>query len=490
MAFKVRFYNFPKKPNSTAIPAQDAVYTEYDVVLKGHNSILSPEIVLDYGVAAAPGFNYCYIPLYDRYYFVTDWTWVQNRNWMASLRVDVLGTYRSAIGGTSFYVTRSATEYSPDIIDNLYPTKAGPTWGVEVGYGPWLPAVTTVLQTTTAKLNEGCFVVGMIGKKTGSAGNMVGATLYYLMSMAEMQTLINFLIGESEGFSISGVIGDVQKALVDPLQFITSVKWFPFPVDRFRRTAAIPVQCYTFLIKDSEGNTLSCPVLDNTVSMVGASITFTVAKHPQAASRGRFLQNQPFSEYRLYLPPFGVFNIDPSYLYNQTQIAAILNVDPIEGEGHLRITTGTDIIRYAVAQIAIDIPLAQISRDIVGSLLGSATAAVSSAAAFMSGNIPLAAVTGAAGIWSATQNMAPSPETSGSTGSFTSLCITDPKLFYRFSLLADEDLADNGRPLMEVHTPASIPGFMIVENGSISITGTSDEADMIRSYLESGFFYE
>jgi len=117
MSFPVHFYSFAKKVNSTARPTGTPV--SYNFVLKGPNSILSPVIQLALPITQAPNWNYCYIPIYDRYYFVSDWDWSENRLWYASCQVDVLATYKTVIGNKQYYVLRSATEYNPDLIDTL-----------------------------------------------------------------------------------------------------------------------------------------------------------------------------------------------------------------------------------------------------------------------------------------------------------------------------------------------------------------------------------
>ena len=109
MAFTVNFYNFAKRENATHRPSGSG--TEYSCILKEASSIANPTIQLDIGTGSDPVFNYCYIPEFNRYYWITDWTWVRNRLWEAALSTDLLATFRDDIGSSSLYVLRSSASY-------------------------------------------------------------------------------------------------------------------------------------------------------------------------------------------------------------------------------------------------------------------------------------------------------------------------------------------------------------------------------------------
>ena len=67
--------------------------------------------------------NYAFIPEFNRYYFVTDVVTLQNDMYSISLRCDVLMTYRLDIMNQSAFINRSESNYSPDLVDNLYPVR-------------------------------------------------------------------------------------------------------------------------------------------------------------------------------------------------------------------------------------------------------------------------------------------------------------------------------------------------------------------------------
>ena len=103
MSFAATFYTFRKKLNSTKQPSGGS---EYQIILKHGCSIIRPTISLDIGQAGNPtGYNYCYIPAFNRYYYVSDWIF-ENRLWTASLKVDALASFKTYIGSSNEFILR------------------------------------------------------------------------------------------------------------------------------------------------------------------------------------------------------------------------------------------------------------------------------------------------------------------------------------------------------------------------------------------------
>ena len=112
---QINFYTFAKKINSTKQPTGNG--TQLDCNIKAPSSIINP--VLE--ITTSPiSFNYCYIPAFSRYYYINDITFDRGL-WVISCSVDVLASYKTTIGNSSCYVTRSSQNFDGDIMDNLYP---------------------------------------------------------------------------------------------------------------------------------------------------------------------------------------------------------------------------------------------------------------------------------------------------------------------------------------------------------------------------------
>ena len=79
---------------------------------------------------------------------------------------------------------------------------------------------------------------------------------------------------------------------------------------------------------------------------------------------------------------------------------------------------------------------------------------------------------------------------SGSTGDFTSAYETI-SLYARFIPVAAQNPSDYGSPYMRRVQLNTLSGFILCEHPTFSLSiGMVSEADIIKSYLEKGIFYE
>ena len=71
-----------------------------------------------------PQYNYCYIPNFERYYFVEDKVNVGRNLWRLELREsDVLMSFKDGINATSGLITRNSNTYNDSLVDDLIPKK-------------------------------------------------------------------------------------------------------------------------------------------------------------------------------------------------------------------------------------------------------------------------------------------------------------------------------------------------------------------------------
>lgn len=85
-------------------------------VLRGECSIINPELTL--ALNRVPDFNYVYIPIFKRYYYVNDFTSLRKDLWAISLSIDVLMTYKDGIKKLDAFVVRNEHTYNDWIIDD------------------------------------------------------------------------------------------------------------------------------------------------------------------------------------------------------------------------------------------------------------------------------------------------------------------------------------------------------------------------------------
>ena len=91
--------------------------------LRDECSITSPSILVE--STSLVDYNYCYIPEFKRYYFISDIVSVRNNLWRVSLKCDVLESFKSDILKLSCIVDKQQNQsYSNNIDDGSYINKA------------------------------------------------------------------------------------------------------------------------------------------------------------------------------------------------------------------------------------------------------------------------------------------------------------------------------------------------------------------------------
>jgi len=110
-------------------------------------------------------------------------------------------------------------------------------------------------------------------------------------------------------------------------------------------------------------------------------------------------------------------------------------------------------------------------------------------AGYMKGGIVGAIGSSVGAIGNAVESLMPRAQTVGSTGSFVANR-GEFRLDHQFFRPIADDNAHNGRPLCAMRTLKNLGGYMLIQDGDVTINGTSTEDSQIRNYLESGFYFE
>jgi len=466
MSFAVKLYTLSKRDNSTKRPAANAG-TTFNCILKSGSGIMRPTLSFDIGVTNDPSqYNYAYIAAFDRYYFIEEW-YFEQALWTATLKIDVLATYKTEIGNSRLYVMRAAGAHNGNIIDNLYPTKTGCSYAHDTISNPWDSSM--------------CFVIGCVSKNAN-----FGSLAYYAVTVAGLSSICTNLLDpttgavtEDNGFSWDDCSQALQLSLVDPLQYIKSCVALPVGIGDITGSDT-GVIVYNWSAGVGGKRLYLNPYVTKTYS-------FSIQKHPDTNSRGNYVNSAPYTSITLTIPPFGSFDIDTSVTCNASTITATVKLDPITGQASLTITCNGIVLNRVVSQLGIPISLSSVTRDYVGAASAAAGAIGGIASAFM-GN-PVGILGSVNGIGNAINGMMPRASTVGSTGSFATNQ-GDFRLDHQFFRPVDDDNTHNGRPLCEMRTINTLSGYMIIQDGDVAINGTSAEDQSVRNYLESGFYYE
>lgn len=468
------FYKFSKKENSTARPTGSG--NALGIEIKSASSIFFPYIVVNRGAStAAPGYNYCYISNFERYYWITEWVW-NDGLWEASLKCDVLATYKSVIGNENLYALRAAYSYDGSIPDTLYPAKAGCSFNSNAlsANRPW------------GNPMAGVYVLGLVSKDAD-----FGSIDYVIMSRANIKTFITDILTNAisdpiNQFDINDASYALQAALIDPMQYIKSCTYIPFTTSELSSNlttdSTVAVWSWEFPIANYKVNYAS--------PYYSYSGTIDIPKHPQAGSRGQYVNQAPFTNLTLFAPPFGAFDLDTTSLVGATSLTLNVQIDLPTGLGILTVSNGSITLQKIEAQIGVPVQLSQVINDYAGAAITAAQGIAGAVGSAFSGNIGGAVsslVTGAIG--SATAALYPKAQSIGSGGSYAQL-MGVWQICAQFFNVVDDDITHNGRPLCQVIQPKNIPGYILIQDGDVAIDGTQEESQEIKKYLETGFFYE
>jgi len=140
------------------------------------------------------------------------------------------------------------------------------------------------------------------------------------------------------------------------------------------------------------------------------------------------------------------------------------------------------------AQVGVPIQLSQVTRDYIGAVTSGGGGVVSLLGGIFTGDFG-AIMNAASGVGDAVKAGAAKVLSIGSNGGVADLDFKT-RLDYVFYNLAPEDRADVGRPYCAIAQISTIPGYIKMESGNIELPVMADEQQMVKDYLEQGFFYE
>lgn len=460
MSYAVNFYSFAKRDNSTKQPTGSG--TELLCEILQPSSLYNPYLEINSVINNPSTLNYAYIPTFNRYYWINDWTYDRGF-WIARLTVDVLATYRSQIGASSQYVLRAASGYNLTIADSKYPALS----------------YTQVRNETfdnlhTAFTNGGSFVIGI---SNGTSVESAGIT-YYAARYFVMHQLMEFLFGGT-WMDATDITTALQKELINPMQYIDSIRWFPFDIPN-STAISLSTDTIKFGFWDSG---ITAPVINAADTVIPFAESITIPSHPQI-SRGTYLNGSPFTRLLLDAYGFGQIPIDASIFAGTNTLTLNISVDVISGIGKLTLWAGSsnpNMFYKQYAPVGVDMRIAQTTQG----LISAPIQVLSGAMGLAYGNV----VGFGAGVLSALESIMPQIATSGTNGSKAAY-VNAPTLIISRQLLSEEDIEHLGRPLCSNVVINTLSGYIQCEHVELDIAATYNELTEIRSLMENGFFYE
>ena len=524
--FTIRMYQFNKKINSTKKPIESSG-TAFNCEMKSSSSILFPVIELRSANNGKdiPLYNYAFIPAFNRYYWIDDIAY-DIGVWTLSLHCDALASFQYDILQSTQYIIRSSYESDDSIADTFYiSTEANyNNEYVQIDYAgvggdpDYVHTKNPNNSYTSEKyfnqaLTGGYFVVGIVGNNTA------GVT-FYSFSNNNFKNFINsaFTFTPSD---MNDVSTGLANAIFDPIQYITTVKWYP--IEPYSSTSVTSIKVGGYTIPGSYTAYVLTATDIKTVMM-----RITLPKHP---SNKKYMNLSPFTELNLVFQPFGVIPIDTTKVINSSELAINIAVDFCGGmcnlyvyreDTHETIPFSPDGLLYSVAMdYGVTIPVSSLVMDWKAGAVVSAmqfvknyvlpstgkdiSSATSRRSAGASAPVPSAnralpersESVSAVDFFDKAMDLTASAlgqvSSTGAVGSFLAYMSNRPYVMGWFKNTVEEDNDRFGRPLYKKRKLALIPGFCVCMNATVSFnsnTAIEEEINTIQNILNNGVYVE
>ena len=324
MALSLLLFNFSKRQNSTAIPA-DSAGVAVSVTLKNETSLNQPVFLLSGARSDAT-----YAKFDGAYYFIDDIRSVRNNLYELVCSIDVLGTFRSQIQATSAFV-----EYCSGGNANLTDSRIVPE-----GISPRGANATAALPFTDA----GKFILSVVGKD--------GAKQYSLN-----RGNIDMLLQDIENWADTQVAPaadwlDVAKTWAtqfmsqgSAIDCIRECKWVPFDVNAL-----------------DQGGGTSQIYLGNYATGSTAHWIGEIAHHEERSisipfTRTGWRRLAPYSDLSIFLPYVGVVALDNPIFSTADAIGIDLSINLASGDIAYALSAGGVWLGTYGASTAVTIPI-------------------------------------------------------------------------------------------------------------------------------------
>lgn len=457
MAISVRGFNFSKRVNSTSRPTiEDG--EQYLCNFKMPTSITNPTIlVTGWDVT----YNYATIAGdIERWYFVKDCRIVGNELFEIDLEVDVLATARTSLQSFEAYVLRSAIDSDYTITDSYYPTTAG----------------SSRLSNSAefVPLTSPGFILSVVGNDADAISNYSGVAKYYMLNETAMANLVKYIF-DQDNYS-DEITDQVVKTFFNPSQYIISCMYCPFASSALGDT--IKLGWWDTGIVATE--------VSPTVPLELSGCTITI---PRADSRAdHYLNYEPYSNYRMYIPYLGMIDLSAHMLKGQTSLTISGVMDYPTGNLQLRINGDTGrLIGTYECNACPSLPMAQSSMEL--NTFSAITGGLSILTDWIGGSFGGQVDDIADTITSAQRQIS----VNGNAGQMSQKTFTRNAFIYLdYFSQVEKDNSEHGSPLCQTVTLSSVWGgyCKCLQAHYQNTRLTKPEIEQIDSYLNGGVFLE
>lgn len=445
---------FWKRRNSTLLPSTQGA--EIEVQLKHPTSWSTPHFIL-VDTSSLYLREICYVQWYNRYYFVTDVTFLDGSRAEVSCQLDVLASYKTQIGGMMAFVSRTSDQryYETMLEDSALSMKYG-VQHTAVENGVKIPGLNSA----------GSYLIRTTGQSSG--GSSIGITTY-ATNAAGIESVLNFLFSEN---NYDFLTDTSVKSFFNPFQYIVDVQWWPFEASRFGSERA-PLKLGWW------NSGVNCTVV-NQISIGWGEQALYVPPSQYSDFRS---MSPLYTDLSIFFPGSGLYKLCPSQ-FPEGEVGYTYTIDVATGQALIELKAGDHLVAVYPGQMCTQVQIGQISLN----LLDAGKSVLSAGSDLLKGNLLGAGVDAIEGIQSLLQ---PTQSVNGNMGNTSSIVKYERVFLTRLDYGSMEYPTEQyGRPCKKNLLIRNMRGFIQCERASLEANGPISEREQVNSFLNGGFFYE
>jgi len=457
------FNNFSKRRNSTKRPTGG---TEINVRLKDDCDILAPVFLL---TGQHPTYNYC---LWNgRYYFVNDYRYITNNLCEISCSVDVLATYKNAIGQYTAFVERAASSSAYDVMLTDAAIAASTAISMHEN-GISLGSVDTADRYLVLVHSDiGILLYVFSNLHDTACFYDAGQTYSALGQTVTLQQFFDSLSASGFGFVGNDVTNYMGSVMFTP--------YMPFADQADDLYIVSNAVHYGFFTKQSNDQIV---VLNPKYYYQNFTINLSDPGNIYNDFRAR---DPRFSEYKIYLPGCGEFVIPSSEAGCKDLVAEVsMDFTSFAISYKIKHANGTEVSLYE-GHFGTPVPVIGTYMDLFGMAQDSA-GMIGSA---LNQNVVGEAMSGISIIQKAAE-----PHIVGkqSAAGNAAQAKRFQQIIFSCKNYSSKDIptAVAGRPSHRNIQISNMSGFIKCGNASVDISGFESEKNEVNNYLNSGFYFE
>ena len=474
-----QFYKFSKKANSTNRPigTGNSVY----VSLKESASVVNPVLIIQ--SLNYPDYNYLYLPIFDRYYFIEDIIY-DTGVWVVTCRVDVLATWKDDINDTRAYVIFSDSAANEDIIDNRITVGAGVQYSSKL-YD--MTGIKSMVKESGVPVPEGTYGLTVAAHKD-AATLATGGTITYYMNLGQFQEFTKELTNPT-------LWEDFEQFFTAVADSIIELFYIPFDATQYLEVSdVLPIQAGGYSFPNAKG------VCSTTTDVAVKTKTLTIDLVEDFTLLWKATALEPARSYYMYFPYCGEKPVDARLFYGSRYIDIDYSMEPRSGNIQAIVHVAGKVIQEFNGNCKVDIPLSK-EYFRLGALIGGASGAMTAIAGFASGNVAL----GATGVLSAISSVVTPAEVrtmGGFAGSVlgSTLGSDDDKKYWQHIVLTEarrqvtqwpstyQDVI--GGACNKVFYMLDLTGYCQTSEFSLKCSATSAEIEQVNRLMDSGVFLD